>query len=362
MIPKGIGVKKVTVGTSLLMLFTLYWMSGCGTRAQILKETSAPVKPSWITTAPRDSENFRYFVGIRTDASTLEEGKDSAHKNALDKITAFLRIRVSSEFEETTTLVEQNVKQKIVAASSASVSAARLDALYYEKTSRVDRNFSAERYDVYVLLAYPKEEASRELERQSSDRHSIAQRALELYRKGMKEEKAKKYPEARGSYTRALNELHTLNEVTSVRDEFVDSVGLEIAVKGKVADLTRRSRRVLIRCQVRRSEESQRQFVASLTAAIVAGKLDVGNNDPTFEIVGEISIAEGGYVMGNHVAYATGSLEIRRTSDRRVLSVVPINVKGFHRIRDTAVINALKEGGEQAGVSVVKVILEDEAG
>ena len=355
-------MKKTTVGTPLLVLFILYLMSGFEAWAQILKETSAPVKPSWITTAPQDSDKFRYFVGIRTGASTLEEGKDSAYKNALDKIASFLKIRVSSEFEETTTLAEQNVKQKIVAVSSALVSAARLDALYYEKTSRVDRDFRAERYDVYVLVAYPKEEVSRELERQSSDRRSIAQRALEWYRKGIKEEKAKKYPEARESYTRVLNELNALDEVTPVGEGFVDSSGLLIAAKGKVADLTRRSRRLAIRCQVRRNEESQRQFVASLTAAIVAEKLDVGNDDPTFEITGEVSITEGGYVMGNHVAYATGFLEIRRASDRRVLSVVPIDVKGFHRIRDTAIKNALKEGGEQAGESVVKVILEDEAG
>lgn len=355
-------MKKTTVGTLLLVFFSLCWMSGCGARAQILKETSAPVKPSWITTAPKDSKNFRYFAGSKTDAFTLEEGKDSAIKDAVNQIAGFLKVQDAEVYEDTLTIAEQNVKRKIVQSRSALVSAARLEALYYEKTSRVDRNFSAERYDVYVLLAYPKEEVSRELERQSIDRHLIAENALKYYEKGIKEEKAKKYPEARESYTQALNVLNTLSEVTSVRGGFVDSSGLLIAAKDKVADLTRRSRRLVIRCRVRHSEESQGQFVASLTEAIVAGKLDVGNDDPTFEIMGEISIAEGGYVMGNHVAYATGFLEIRRASDRKVLSVVPINVKGFHRIRDMAIMNALKEGGEQAGESTVKVILDDEAG
>ena len=354
-------MKKTSVGTKILVLLFFFSMFRNEAQAQLLRETSAPVKPSWIAAPPPDSREFRYFVGIRTGASTLEEGKDSAFKNALDKIASFLKTRVSSEFEETTTLVEQNVRQKIVAVSSAVVSAAKLDALYYEKTSRVDRDFRAERYEVYVLVAYPKEEVAREMERQSNDRRAAARSALDWYRKGMKEEKGKRYAEARESYIRVVNELNSLDEVTPVEGGFVDSSGLLIAAKEKVADLTRRSRRLAIRCRVRGKEESQRQFVASFAAAIVSGKLDVGNDDPAFEITGEVSVADGGYVMGNHVAYATGSLEIIRVASRRILSVVPLHVKGFHRIKDMAAMNALKESGEQAGELVVKAILDDEA-
>jgi hypothetical protein len=354
-------VKKNFVGTKILMLLFFFSMFRNEAQAEFLRETSAPVKPSWIAAPTPDSREFRYFVGIRTGASTLEEGKDSAFKNALDKIASFLNTRVNSEFEETTTLREQNVKQKIVAVSSAVVSAAKLDALYYEKTSRVDRDFRAERYDVYVLVAYPKEEVAREMERQSSDRRAAVRRALEWYRKGTKEEKGKRYAEARESYTRVVKELNGLDEATPVEDGFVDNFGLLVAAKGKVADLTRRSRRLAIQCRVRGREELQRQFVSSFTAAIVSGNLDVGNDDPAFEIRGEVSVSEGGYVMGNHVAHATGSLEVRHAASRRILSVVPIEAKGFHRLKEMAAMNALKESGEQAGELVVKAILDEEA-
>jgi len=155
--------------------------------------------------------------------------------------------------------------------------------------------------------------------------------------------------------------LNTLDEVTPVEGEFVDSAGLLRAAKDKSAELTRRSRRLAVRFRVRGSEEAYRQFNAGFSGAVVSGKIEIGDDDPAYEITGEVSVSEGGIVMGNYVAYASGSLELRRVADGRIVLVVPLQAKGFHRKREMAVLNALKEGGGEVGETVVKAIFDNES-
>jgi hypothetical protein len=332
----------------------------CEVQAQFNKETSAPVRPSWIAVLPPDSREFRYFVGFRTGASSLEEGRESAVKDASGQIAGFLRSRLRTEYEETTTQIEQNLKQQISSRSTATISGAKVVEWYYEDNIRIEKEFRAERFDVWVLVAYPKEEVSREMDRQSCERRAAVRRALDWYRKGAREEKEKRYDEARKSYLSTINELNNLDEVTPVEGEFVDSAGLLRAAKDKSTDMIRRSRRLAIRCRIRGNDERYRQFVTGFTTVIISGNIEVGDDDPAYVVTGEVSVSEGGFIMGNYVAYATGSLEIRRIADGRTLLIVPLHVKGFHRIRDMAALNALKEGGGEVGESVVKAILANE--
>ncbi len=354
-------VIKSVAGKWAVLFSIVFAIIGCGSQSQFLKETSAPVPPSWIAASPADSNDLRYFVGIRTGASTLEEGKDSAVKDASGRIAGFLKSRVSSQFEETTTQLEQNLKQQLSARSNAEVRGARVIDWYYEKVSRVDRAFRVDRYDVYVLVSYPKVEVGREMERQAGEKRAIAGKAHGWYRKGMREEETRRYTEARESYLQVINELDALDEVMLLEGGFVDTAGLLRAAKAKAADLTRRSRRLAIRYTVRGNEESYRQFNAGFSGAVVSRKIEVGDDDPAYEVTGEVSIREGGVVMGNYVAYASGSLELRRVADGRIVSVVPLQAKGFHRQRGMAALNALKEGGSQAGESVAKAIFANES-
>jgi hypothetical protein len=333
---------------------------GCGHQARILTETSAPVPPSWVKGPPADSREFRHFVGVRTGASTREEGIESAVKDASGQIAGFLKSRVRTEFEETTTQVEQNLKQQIFAQSAVVVRGAKVIDWYQVKTTRIDGKFSTERYDVYVLVAYPKEEIGREMVRQADERRAAAGNALGWYRKGEREEEGKRYAEARESFLVATRELAGMDEVVPVEGGFVDSAGLLRAARGKSEEMTRRGRRLAIRCRVRGAEDSQRQFVAGFSSALVSGKIDIWTDDPAFEITGELAVSEGGNVMGKSLAYVTGSLELRRISDGQVVTVIPMQVKSFHRKREVASMNALQEGGGQAGEAVVKAILAAE--
>jgi hypothetical protein len=343
-----------------MVIAVVFAVIGCGYQAQLLTETSAPAPPSWVKGPPADSRDLRYFVGIRTGASTREEGIDSAVKDASGQIAGFLKSRVRTEFEETTTQVEQNLKQQIFARSAVVVRGAKVVDWYHVKTSRIDREFRTERYDVYVLVAYPKEEIGREMERQADERRAVAGNALGWYRKGEREEEVKRYLEARESYLVAVKELTGLDEAVPVEGGFVDSAGLLRAASDKSEEMTRRSRRLAIRCRILGNDDSHRLFVSGFSAALISGKIEVNNDDPAYELTGEVSVSEGNNIMGNYLAYVTGTLEVRRTVDGRIVTVIPLKVKGFHRKRDMAALNALQEGGGQAGEAVVKAIMASE--
>src|SRR4030065_2857775 len=100
---------------SVWILGLVIALLGCGTNAKLSRESSAPVRPSWTSTPPPDSREYRYFVGIQSGASTLEEGKDSAVKDASSEIAEFLRSRIRSEYKERTTQDKQDLEHKISA-------------------------------------------------------------------------------------------------------------------------------------------------------------------------------------------------------------------------------------------------------
>jgi hypothetical protein len=344
----------------MMVMTVVFAVISCSHQAQLIKEASAPTPPAWVTGPPGDSRDLRFFVGIRTGASTREEGIDSAVKDASGQIAGFLKSRVRTEFEETTTQVEQNLKQQITARSAVVVRGAKVVDWYHVKTSRIDREFRTERYDVYVLVTYPKEEMGREMKRQADERRAVAGNALGWYRKGEREEEGKRYSDAMGSYLTAIKELTSLDEAMPVEGGFVDSAGLLRAAREKSDEMTRRSRRLALRCRVRGDDDSYKQFVSGFSAVLISGKIEVNDDDPAYELTGEVSVAEGGNIMGNHLAYVTGTLEMRRTVDGRIVTVIPLQLKGFHRNRDIAALNALQEVGGQAGEAVLKAIMANE--
>lgn len=334
---------------------------GCGTSAKLVRESSAPVRPSWTSTPPPDSREYRYFVGIQTGASTLEEGKDSAVKDASSEIAEFLRIRIRSEYKERTTQDNQDIEQKISALSAAVVSGAKIIDVYYEKTTRSDSSIRAERYDVYVLVGYPKGEVSKEIDRQENERRKLAEKSLNWYRKGMGEEREKRFLDARESFQRSIAVIDSMDEGAPLEGDFADTGDLRLAAKRKSDEMLRRSRRIAIRCNVQGGAEASQQFAGGFIGTIGQNRFEIGNEDPFYEILGNVQVTEGGIVMGNQVVYAKGSLEVRKIADGRTLSVIPISAKGFHRKRDIASLNAVKEAGSQAGVAVANVIMSSES-
>lgn len=351
-------VREVSLPFSLL-LFVLLQLS-CSTPAQIIREGSSTVKPGWITHPPQQEDSL-YFVGISTGAETLEQGQEAATKNAVAKIAGFLSTRVQSTFEEQTTEIEQNLKQQITAKSTASVLGAHLVDSYHEKLVRIDKKFRLEKYDVYVLVRFPKSQVGKELARQQQEKTEKLKTAHEFYLKGKEEEKRKAYPEAKAFYNQALDILSQLEDVVILNQgEIKNSKELSLLLEAGVQNAVSQMRRLALSVKVNGSEKADQAFRSNLAASLERHGFNMAQEYPTIEVIGDVSVSESGFVMNNFAYYAEGSLLAVRKSDRKVIATVPFKTKGFHQNREQAALNAIAEAGKEAGETLAKLLLEKE--
>ena len=136
---------------------TYYRLSFCLLALELLFAANAVSGslPKWVTKVPSDREHL-YFVGINTGAQTLEDGKRSAVKQAIAELTEQFETRSNTRFRERKTELETKVLDEIESYSGkVRIKGTLLKDWYFEKTKD-------DRYDVYVLIQYPKTELERE--------------------------------------------------------------------------------------------------------------------------------------------------------------------------------------------------------
>ena len=180
-------------------------LGGCG-GPQVVRETSQPAKPVWMTQLPQEDE-YLYFVGSFTGAGSLELGQSSARKDAQAKIAEYLGVDVASQLEMTITDVEQSVKEELQTKTDAMVKQAFMADSYHEKTTRTAENSRMVTFDVHLLVKYPKAQAQKELGRKESEAQQNALVAYDLYQTGQNHQEQGEHQQARRFFRDALNLL-----------------------------------------------------------------------------------------------------------------------------------------------------------
>jgi len=346
------------IGLPFLLFIMIQF--ACATPAQVMRETSRPTRPEWIDRPPHGNE-ILHFVGIKTSAETFEEGRDAAIRNAMSKVSDYLGSKVESIFEEHVTEIEQKLRQQITTRSSAAVHGAKVVDSYYEKLLRIDKNFRMEKYDVYVLISFSKAEAAKEVERQQKEKREQAQIAYDFYLKGVDCEKNDRYYDARNFYSEALGILTGIEDVIEVGGKDVkNSRDLLLILKTRLQNVNLKLSQVMLSIKVNGPPKAHQVFTSSFISALNGSGFTITDEQPAINISGEISVTESSYVMNNFVYYAEGSVTAIRTSDQQKVAVLPFRVKGFHRSREQAALNALAEAGIEAGNGLSKTILEKE--
>lgn len=132
---------------------------------------------AWPKKIPSDKE-FLYFVGINTGAQTIEEGKRSAVKEAIAELTEHFGIRPNTRFHERKTEMETRVLDEIDWYSgNVRIKGTLLKDWYFEKTKDG-------RYNVYVLVQYPKTELEKEMTRLQNEASERAASVRKTLRQG----------------------------------------------------------------------------------------------------------------------------------------------------------------------------------
>lgn len=341
---------------ALICLTSIICLLACSAPTTLVRESSAPVKPAWIEKPPQGGETL-YFVGIRSYADTLEDGQTAAINDAMSKISGFLGIRIESMISDEVTEVTQDFRQQIKSKTKSNIKGASIVDSYYEKVTRIDGDYKIEKYDVFVLVSFSKQEAEREVRRQQTEKENKIRLAYEYYQKGIVNEKAEKYYQAREYFSQALSAANEVDDSIAVDGgDIQNSEDLKHGIQLHLADVSSQLLKVTITLKTNGSQSQI--FESNFSAQLSKSGFIVTGQRAAYKITGNVSLSDGGYVLNNHVSYAEGRVTARRTSDGQVVAVYPFRVKGFHRTKEQSAIDALKEAGTDAGSNLSALLLE----
>jgi len=342
-----------------IVLFLIVILFNCGTPPQIIYEASSPERPGWIDQPPKGDE-ILYFVGICTGARSLEEGRETAAKDALKQIAHYIRSDIKSEFYEYLSTIEQKIMINIKNKSSATVQGATVVDSYYRKMTRIERNFILDKYNCYVLISFSKDQAIREIERQKKERKETVERAYQYYMEGITLETQRQYYQSYKFYQLAQDALKSVNEVVLIeKGEIQNSEQLLLLIQNRLQDLIKKIHSVSIKINSESSEKGIVRFKSSFRSTLTKEGFVV-STDPFFLIDGIVYLIPSGVVMNNFVYYAEGSVSAKRKDTNMVITTFPFKVKSFHRSMEKSVLNAFHMAGEEAGKGIVQMILEYE--
>lgn len=140
-----------------------------------LVEASAGSVPAWVVREPESDREYHYFRGIRTDAPSLEAGETDARMNALAGIVQFLGLRVTVDYQRLRTEQQTEIRDALRSVGGADIFGTRLSELFYRRWRVEDRDRVDDRYDVYVLVRFPRESVERIKQNQRERLHAIEQ-------------------------------------------------------------------------------------------------------------------------------------------------------------------------------------------
>lgn len=324
---------------------TMLLQAACSS-IQITHEASALAKPSWANALPQKT-GMLYFVGIASNAETLEQGREAAMKDALAKVSSLMAIKVQSHSDDLLTDTEQHIRRQIISRSSATVRGAYETDAYHEKTVRVEKNIRMEKFDVYVLVGIPAIKVEAEIEQQRRDNMRKVADANDLYRQGQRQMERRYYAEAKQLFARALKTLDGIEDIVALPDGVKDNRQLVMLLKAEMQKATARLKSVSL------AVHASGAFYPDLAAKLNAEGYTITSVSPAFEVSGEVSLKEGGSVWGGWVCYAEGHLTAIRSSDGHVIATISVSGKGLHQNHAQAIADALADASEKAGNELV---------
>ena len=379
---KGLELRRFLLLAALL-LFTII---GCGVSVKVIKNTSRPEKPSWVERLPIASSSL-YFVGIKTKASTLEEGEKEATQDALSQIANYLGTTVNYNME-----IERNNHEKMVTGyikvkSGTKVIEASIVDTYYIKTTYIG-NRTIEEYDVYVLVKLPKDVIPKILAANKKEKETKVMTAYNLFVKGKALEEKRMYEQANNLYNQALDLLSDTTEIVGISDSTIkNNIELQQTLINRIREINQAMKRVLIIVDEKNmSIEREHSILADNLAEVLTkngyiltpfpiqsmyqtngfvSRILSGDKNTINEIAektgamyivaGRVNTTYSSEVMGQYCYYAIGDIKmIQAFGNTHTIENIPLKTSGFHQEKEQAGLNALAEAGQETGQIVVK--------
>jgi hypothetical protein len=151
---------------------------------QFIDERVPDKRPSWITKPPRDSDGKLYFIGVKTRASSLENGNTDSRQHGIQKIVEY--IGGTGMVDYTKARVESGVTDEGLAGNyiedgyrflaESIAQGVREDESYYERVREWRPDGWRYFYNYYVKLSIP-EDALERAARMAFDKQAAEARA-----------------------------------------------------------------------------------------------------------------------------------------------------------------------------------------
>ncbi len=367
----------------VLLLLTLV---GCGVSVKVIKNTSRPEKPSWVDRLPVESSSL-YFVGIKTKASTLDEGQKEAMQDALSQIANYLGTTVNYNME-----IERKNHEKITTGyikvkSGTKVIEASVADTYYIKTTYIG-NRTIEEYDVYVLVKLPKYVIPKILAANKEEKEKKVMAAYNLFVRGKVFEEKRMYGQAMNLYNQALDLLPDTTEVVGISNRTIkNNIELQQTLINSLHEINQAMKRVLIiveekNMSIKRAHSILADNLAGvltnngyiltslpiqsvyqtteLVKRILSGDKNTINwiaekTGAMYIVAGRADTTYSSEVMGQYCYYAVGDIKmIQAFGSTRTIENIPLKISGFHQEKEQAGLNALADAGKEAGQAIIK--------
>jgi tetratricopeptide (TPR) repeat protein len=201
----------ISISVSFIFLFV-----GC--TAKSIKDSnliysSQKKKPEWITKPPAADSRFLYFVGMKTAAGTLEEGKQSAIGSAVSDIVGYFGVKTETRYEEKKNEISSEIMDQIIAKGEAKVSGVKLEEMYYEQWKEKG---GYHLYNIFILLKYPRAEIEREKKRIQAEKNRKKNQAQEMFNLAGKLTQKGEVGTALENYAQALKILKEVGDAQSL--------------------------------------------------------------------------------------------------------------------------------------------------
>ncbi|GJL53133.1 MAG: hypothetical protein NPIRA02_02650 [Nitrospirales bacterium] len=357
-------------------------------KAQIIWDESKP-EPSWVTKIQKDDSYF-YYRGSAVKAESLELGEKAARQNAYSQVTEYLNTTLESVYEGKTTDYDQDLKDIIKAKSAGLVKKAEVIDSYHKKMTRIDKGYTLERYDVHVLVRYPKSEAEAERKRQEAEVKNNLSAAYELYQKGKGYEATGNYQQSRRFSQEALKILEKVpGAIPLDKGNISNSRELETLLRTQEQNAIRNLRRVMVWVQEpslgkghprsplstrvkailnnhnftvldQRTSATSRSAMSDTLEGDKQMLMNLKQKGVQYLVAGKVSTIFSSTTLNQHIFDAQGSLRVIGTKSGDTILTIPIHHRGNHREKTRARLHALEEAGNAVGKTLVNELLARE--
>lgn len=236
-----------------LSLFVLF-LAACASTPEVIRKSSAPIMPGWVNTPPSDGQ-YLYFVGAASGADSLDAGRGVAIASATNQVAQYIGVNVSElgNFVDSTNAAERLARSSVTTRTNGNIQGVEAVDNYSESMSRQVGATQLDRFDVWVLVRFPRAAADAERGRQAKEHEDRATHAFELLGKARAAKVAGDLVEAMRQLKDARSELSALPGAVDIKNaEFRSSAELGQAVDRLATDV----QNALRKCAVVAAETS----------------------------------------------------------------------------------------------------------